>query len=73
MNMNPLIEAQQFLTRRHFLGTTGLGMGSLALGQLLGSTPLKAGPTSALIAPHVKPRASRIIYIHRPALPGLDL
>ena len=57
--MDPLVEFQQHLTRRHFLGATGVGMGSLAMAGLLGDSMAVADTTS-----HFTPRAKRIIYIH---------
>ena len=57
--MDPLLEFQQHLTRRHFLGATGVGMGSLAMAGLLGESMAVADTTS-----HFTPRAKRIIYIH---------
>ena len=57
--MDPLLEFQQHLTRRHFLGATGVGMGSLAMAGLLGDSMAVADTTS-----HFTPRAKRIIYIH---------
>ena len=57
--MDPRLEFQQHLTRRHFLGATGVGMGSLAMAGLLGDSMAVADTTS-----HFTPRAKRIIYIH---------
>ena len=57
--MDPLLEFQQHLTRRHFLGATGVGMGSLAMAGLLGDSMAMADSTS-----HFTPRARRVIYIH---------
>ena len=50
------------MTRRHFLGTTGIGMGSLAMASLLGDVPALAETGSG--SSHFAPRAKRIIYIH---------
>ena len=60
--MNPIHEIQQHMTRRHFLGTTGIGMGSLAMASLLGDVPALAETGSG--SSHFAPRAKRIIYIH---------
>ena len=81
--MNPLLEIQQHMTRRHFLGTTGIGMGSLAMAGLLGESTVAASDLAA--SAHFTPRAKRIIYIHlagsppqhdlfdpKPALKDLD-
>jgi Protein of unknown function (DUF1501) len=51
-------------TRREFLARTGLGLGGVALAELLRSD-LHAGgtPGGALAQPHFAPRAKRIIYL----------
>ncbi len=64
------------LTRRHFFRDAGVGVGSLALWSLLerdgfAATPLQRG---SLPAPHVAPRAKRIIYLFMAGAPSqLDL
>lgn len=59
------------ITRRHFLGRSGLGLGSLALASLLDSPQSSAAPTPAIdpshpMAPrpgHLSPRARNVIYL----------
>ncbi|MDB6040893.1 MAG: hypothetical protein JWM99_4734, partial [Verrucomicrobiales bacterium] len=69
--MNQILEADRLkrLTRRHFFGRCGLGLGSLALASLLNERGAKAGEPEALgnpMAPkasHFAPRAKNIIYL----------
>ena len=68
------------LNRRHFLSKMGLGIGSLALGSLLGckqdvaSPDLSANVKGILGAPHFAPKAKRIIYLFQSGGPSqLDL
>jgi hypothetical protein len=54
------------LTRRHFLGGSALGLGSLALDDVLGNGLLRS--------PHIRPRARRVIYLFQSGGPSqLDL
>lgn len=62
-------------TRRHFLQTAGLGLGSLALSELLrdNATAKTFDPMEAR-KPHYTPRAKRIIVLHMSgAPPHLDM
>ncbi len=64
--MNPEIEHQQLLTRRHFFQQTGVGIGGAALSTLLSedssaSSGIKTG--GSLGGPHFAPRAKRVIYL----------
>ena len=60
-------------TRRAFLGRTTLGLGSLALSNLLGGEKLFASP-GGFSAPHFAPRAKRVIYLFMSGAPShLDL
>jgi Protein of unknown function (DUF1501) len=66
------------LARRRFLGTTGLGIGNIALGSLLNSTraaATSAAPTlMAARAPHHPARARRVIYLFQGGGPSqLDI
>jgi hypothetical protein len=79
--VNDLRIAQQ-LNRRHFLGRSGLGLGSIALGSLLGrETPAAdsarpgGGRSEGLTGlPHFAPRARRVIYLFQSGAPSqLDL
>lgn len=56
-------------TRRHFFGQCAVGLGTIALGQLLGDGRLAAAPTPRLASPlapkppHFCPRAKSVIYL----------
>jgi hypothetical protein len=64
--MNPIHDRMQAMTRRHFFGRAGLGLGTAALASLL---PQRAGaeaplPTGGLPGlPHFAPKAKRAIYL----------
>ena len=69
--MDPRLDHMRLVTRRHFLGTSAMGVGGLALSMMLGRTA-KAGPGPAL--PQIAPRARRVIYLHMAGSPPhLDL
>ena len=55
-------------TRRHFLGRAGLGLGAMALSNLLGSGPARAG--GVLGAPHFAASAKRVIYLFQAGGPS---
>ncbi len=58
-----LLEARRrSLVRRQFMQSTGLALGSLALGQLL-EREAKAGATDFASITHHAPRAKRVIYL----------
>src|SRR5262249_28647739 len=60
---------EQSLTRRCFLGRSGLGLGGLALASLL-----NGGLTAATARPHFRPRAKRVIFLFRSGGPShIDL
>lgn len=70
MNMDPVLRFNQGITRRHFLSSSGAGLGAIALGSLLGDTqamPLAGDAYSGL--PHITPSAKRIIYLHMAGSP----
>jgi hypothetical protein len=77
--MNPLDEFRHRLTRRSFLGATGLGLGSLALGSLCAAeTPRNHQPPTtnhqSPNLPHFKPTAKRVIYLFQSGGPShIDL
>jgi hypothetical protein len=55
-------------TRRHFFGECGVGVGAMALSQLLGkethaSSPVHSGNPLAPKPPHFQPKAKRVIYL----------
>jgi len=55
-------------TRRHFLGTAGLGLGGLALASILGESASAA--TGLPDFPHFPPRAKRVIYLFQSGGPA---
>ncbi|MSU36304.1 MAG: DUF1501 domain-containing protein [Pedosphaera sp.] len=76
--MNPNLENLQQFTRRHFLGKSATGLGSLALGSLLkGNLAAAPGKTVDPLSPrqpHFAARAKRVIYLHLTGSPPhLDL
>jgi hypothetical protein len=65
----------QRVTRRHFFGASAAGIGSVALGAMLGdtladSTKAAASPTGSLGATHFAPRAKRVIYLFQAGGPA---
>lgn len=62
-------EFTRLMTRRHFFGVSGLGIGTAALGSLLGTNAFAAGPDlkvgrNAMMKEfHFAPKAKRIIYL----------
>jgi hypothetical protein len=65
--MNPVIERQRLLTRRHFFGRAGVG--AAALWSLL-SGEAASGET----VPHFPPKARRVIYLFQSGAPSqMDL
>jgi hypothetical protein len=80
--MNPLLEHQLLLTRRHFFGRSSLGIGVAALAALLdsdhsmaASTGGQQSPTGGLAGlPHFRPKAKRVIYLFQSGAPSqMDL
>lgn len=75
------ITEQTLLPRRHFLQSAGLGLGGIALGELLGGGPsARANAVSGDRAaapgplPHFAPKAKRVIYLFMSGGPSqLDL
>jgi hypothetical protein len=69
--MNPLHEHASWMTRRHFLGRVGTGLGVIALASLLDEQLLA---TPEMSQPHFKPRAKRVIYLFQSGAPSqMDL
>ncbi|MFT4549621.1 MAG: hypothetical protein ACI8XO_004103 [Verrucomicrobiales bacterium] len=65
--MNPYLQQLQHQTRRHFLAGTGLSLGGVALGQMLGGQAQAATmPDNPLAAKpaHFGGKVKRVIYIH---------
>jgi hypothetical protein len=78
------LHAARALTRRHFFGRVGSGVGIAAIASMLGETPANAmsrvlrgelpeggvGPTPlSPRSPHFAPRAKRVIYLHMAGSP----
>ncbi|MCA9132232.1 MAG: DUF1501 domain-containing protein [Planctomycetales bacterium] len=74
--MNPLLQNLQLRTRRYFLQQGGLGLGAMAIGDLLNAGTAGAATAAAptLGTPHFAPKAKRVIYLHMTGSPpNLDL
>jgi hypothetical protein len=77
--MHPRLESLLNVTRRNFLQGSSVGLGALALSQLLGETRadvqgISADRPLAPRTPHFAPKAKRVIYLHMSgAPPHLDL
>jgi hypothetical protein len=50
-------------TRRHFLGSTGLGLGAMAMAQMFGTCQAAASTTGCLGAPHHFAKVKRVIFL----------
>ena len=64
--MDPRDDLRLTLTRRHFLGRSGVGLGSLALASLLDERLFAREPDSGAGVPgfpDLAPRAKRVIYL----------
>ena len=82
MNITTELRAEyaRLVTRRWFFRQCGVGLGSIALGSLLGadkafgaSSPKISNPLAPR-APHFKPKAKRVIYLFMAGAPSqLDL
>ena len=57
-------------TRRHFLGSSGLGLGAMALSHLMGSGNASASTTGVLGAPHHFAKVKRVIYLFQAGGPS---
>jgi hypothetical protein len=71
--MNPFLENQLNINRRHFLGKLSVGLGSAALGSLLIPELFSSGQESSVSQiglPHFAPKAKRIIYLHQNGAPS---
>ena len=78
--MHPILEAQQFQTRRQFFQGAGLKVGGMALAGLMGAQHASgADPMPCILRalpglPHFPPKAKRLIYLHMNGAPSqLDL
>jgi hypothetical protein len=66
--MDPRQEYLQAITRRHFFGRAGLGLGTAAIASLLPPVPVRAGDAPATTGglpglPHFAGKAKRAIYL----------
>src|SRR5881296_940397 len=71
--MDPLLENQLLITRRHFFGLTSIGVGMAALASLFERDLISAeGPASGGLPglPHFPPRAKRVIYLFQSGGPS---
>ena len=74
-------EYAKLISRRWFFRQCGVGLGSIALGSLMGSQAFGASKTVGAVknpmsprAPHFKPKAKRVIYLFMAGAPSqLDL
>ena len=77
--MNSYLAQLQDRTRRHFLSTSGVGLGAMALSSLSGASasadiPIEAMQPMAERQPHFAPKAKRVIYLHLTGSPpNLDI
>jgi hypothetical protein len=70
--MNPADQAKLAMTRRHFFGLTGAGIGTAALGSLLAGDAKAEGGLPGF--PNFAPTAKRVIYLFQHGAPSqLDL
>src|SRR5918994_1758522 len=72
--MTPLQRHCLGVTRRHFFGTAGVGLGSIAFGELLaadrGGKPLGSSDPLAPRKPHFAPKAKRVIHLFLAGAPS---
>jgi Protein of unknown function (DUF1501) len=70
--LDPVEQAKLLITRRHFFGRTGAGLGAAALSTLLAGDADAAASLPGL--PHFPPTAKRVIYLFQHGAPSqLDL
>ena len=63
----------QLHNRRHFLARAGIGLGTMALGSLLGRDRARAAPTGSPSGPglpHFPPKVKRVIYLFQSGGPA---
>jgi Protein of unknown function (DUF1501) len=64
-------DLRRHLTRRWFFRECGVGLGAIALGQLLGrDARAAAAPATALPRPHFAPKAKRVVYLFQAGAPS---
>jgi len=77
--MNPYLQSLRERTRRHFLSTSGVGLGAMALSSLSGASASADVPIDSMQPlrgrePHFAAKAKRVIYLHLTGSPpNLDL
>lgn len=73
--MNPLEDHLNSISRRSFLGLTGLGIGAMAAKSLLASDSLTSAASAPTIGtPNFAPKAKRVIYLFQSGGPShIDL
>lgn len=75
--MNPNLESLQYRTRRHFLKQCSMGLGGVALGEMLAGDALAFEAPDNPLEPKLPPfaaKAKRVIYLHLTGSPPhLDL
>jgi hypothetical protein len=75
--MNPQLESLQYTTRRHFFKKCSMGLGGVALSEMLATDAMGLeAPDNPLLPklPHFAPKAKRVIYLHLTGSPPhLDL
>ncbi|MGC6465927.1 MAG: DUF1501 domain-containing protein [Akkermansiaceae bacterium] len=75
--MNPHLESLQYRTRRHFLKQCSMGLGGVALGEMLAGDALAFEAPDNPLEPKLPPfaaKAKRVIYLHLTGSPPhLDL
>lgn len=77
--MMPNFSHLQNQTRRHFLSSSGVGLGAIALSSLSGGVakadiPINPSTPMELRKPHFPARAKRVIYLHLTGSPpNLDI
>src|ERR1700693_1632224 len=77
--MDPILENEQFVTRRHFFSRSACGLGAVALASLLyeqglGNEAIPASTGGIAGLPHFRPKAKRVIYLFQSGAPSqMDL
>lgn len=77
--MSPESWNLEYRTRRHFLSSSGIGLGAIALSSLSGGLtkadiPIESSQPLAVREPHFSARARRVIYLHLTGSPpNLDI
>ena len=61
--MIPLLNSDHLIDRRKFLNIGARGMGAMGLASLAQPGILKAAGRGAIVEPHFKPKAKRVIYL----------